>query len=805
MKDCTITGVETKDIRFPTSEDLEGSDAMNLDPDYSAAYVILKTDHPNGMDGHGLTFTIGRGNELCVQAIESLSYLLIGKTLSSFTQNMGDFWKMITGDSQLRWLGPDKGVIHLATGALVNAVWDLYAKMEQKPLWQLIADMNPEELIDCIDFSYITDAISKDEALQLLKEKEKGKEARRIHLKQNGYPAYTTSAGWLGYSDEKIRRLCREAKAEGFNHIKMKVGSDLQDDLRRSKIIREEIGYDIKLMMDANQKWEVDEAIENIKHLAQFKPWWIEEPTSPDDILGHAKIAQAIQPIHVATGEHCQNRVVFKQLMQANAIGICQIDSCRVGGVNEILAILLMAAKFNIPVCPHAGGVGLCEQVQHLSMIDYLCISGSMENRIIEYVDHLHEHFVDPVVIQNGNYLPPYLPGYSIEMKKEALKSYDFDTGVVWKKLKAINMNIKILIFLISLTMSCSLTPSNQLDQALKNLPFFESLMIFKDERFYNVVVATDGSVMAGWGQKNCISRRREDGGAPWELIVYIDQGINDDGLTLDENSGNIITFIKKGKHPPAPIIICTSNDFGQSWQASDIKIHPDKKGNLPSIHMNDHGVTLKRGKYKGRLIRPTKYYSQSNDQVYWSEHYTNIIYSHNRRETWHTSDPFPVNGTREAAVVKLENGKIYYNSRRHMSTDSLNPRMHHIAASNNGGQSWERLYVSSELSDGGQDRDYILMAGLDRLPFDSHDIFIFSNIESQSWRKKGMLRLSFDTGKSWPIKKIIYPEGFKYSSIAVERRNTPSEGYIYVLYETGTKDNINAYGGGKIAPFNFS
>lgn len=436
MTDLKITAIETKDIRFPTSENLDGSDAMNPDPDYSAAYVILKTDHPDGLEGHGLTFTIGRGNELCEQAIQSLSYLLIGKSVGSFTQNMGQFWTMITGDSQLRWLGPEKGVIHLATGALVNAVWDLYAKIKKKPLWQLVADMSPEELVRCIDFTYITDAINKEEALQILKEKEKGKEARRTHLMENGYPAYTTSAGWLGYSDEKIRRLCREAKKEGFTHIKMKVGSDIKDDIRRSKIIREEIGYNIKLMMDANQKWDIEEAIENIKQLSKFQPWWIEEPTSPDDVLGHAKIAQAIKPVHVATGEHCQNRVMFKQLMQANAIGICQIDSCRVGGVNEILAILLLAAKFNIPVCPHAGGVGLCEHVQHLSMIDYLCISGSMENRIIEYVDHLHEHFKDPVVIKNGKYVAPSLPGYSIEMKKESLKSYDFNSGFVWKKRK---------------------------------------------------------------------------------------------------------------------------------------------------------------------------------------------------------------------------------------------------------------------------------------------------------------------------------------------------------------------------------
>ncbi|WP_282117057.1 L-fuconate dehydratase [Cellulophaga baltica] len=427
-----ITDIETRDVRFPTSKSLDGSDAMNPDPDYSAAYVILKTNHPEGIEGHGLTFTIGRGNELCVAAINSIAPLIKGKSLASFTKNMGAFWKMITGDSQLRWLGPEKGVIHLATGAVVNAVWDLYAKVEKKPLWKLLADMSPEELVSCVDFTYITDAITPEEALALLKDKSASKQERIAHLEQDGYPAYTTSAGWLGYSDDKMRRLCREAKAEGFKHMKIKVGSDLQDDMRRAAIIREEIGDELKLMMDANQKWDVDEAITNMEQLKKFNPWWIEEPTSPDDILGHATIAKAVAPILVATGEHCQNRVMFKQLMQAGAIGICQIDSCRVGGVNEILAILLMAAKFKIPVCPHAGGVGLCEYVQHLSMIDYIAISGSLDDRIIEYVDHLHEHFYDPVILKNGAYMPPKLPGYSITMKEESIKDYSFPNGKIW-------------------------------------------------------------------------------------------------------------------------------------------------------------------------------------------------------------------------------------------------------------------------------------------------------------------------------------------------------------------------------------
>ena len=418
---------------FPPVGIWDGSDAMNPDPDYSAAYVILETDHPDGIEGHGLTFTIGRGNELCVAAINSLSHLIVGKSLDSFTNNMAQFWRMITGDSQLRWLGPEKGVIHLATGALVNAVWDLYAKVEQKPLWKLLADMSPEELVSCVDFTYITDAITPEEALELLQKNVATKQERIDYLSQHGYPAYTTSAGWLGYSDDKMRLLCRQAKEEGFKHMKMKVGSDLDDDLRRAAIIREEIGDDLKLMMDANQKWDVPEAIANMEQLAKYNPWWIEEPTSPDDVLGHAQIAKAIAPIKVATGEHCQNRVIFKQLMQANAIGFCQIDSCRIGGVNEILGVLLMAAKFGIPVCPHAGGVGLCEYVQHLSMIDFIAISGSLEDRIIEYVDHLHEHFLDPVNIQDGCYMPPQMPGYSIEMKAESLSDHEFPTGIVWQ------------------------------------------------------------------------------------------------------------------------------------------------------------------------------------------------------------------------------------------------------------------------------------------------------------------------------------------------------------------------------------
>jgi L-fuconate dehydratase len=418
-----ITGWQTRDIRFPTSQGLHGSDAMNPDPDYSAAYVIIETSTMSG--GHGLTFTIGRGNELCVAAIDALMPRLMGLDLEDIAADMGAFWRHVTSDSQLRWLGPDKGVMHLATGAVVNAVWDLWAKSVGKPVWQLVADMTPAELVRCIDFRYLTNAITPDEALALLTRNQQGKAERRRRLEAEGYPAYTTSAGWLGYADDKIRALCRQARADGWTHLKIKVGRDLADDIRRCRIVREEIGDDCKLMIDANQVWEVGEAISWMKELAQFKPWFIEEPTSPDDILGHKQIRDAISPISIATGEMCQNRVMFKQFMQVDAIDIVQIDAARVGGLNENLAIMLMAAKFGKPVCPHAGGVGLCEYVQHLSMIDYLAISGTMEGRVAEYVDHLHEHFVDPCVTRGGRYLAPSVPGFSIEMKPASIAAHE--------------------------------------------------------------------------------------------------------------------------------------------------------------------------------------------------------------------------------------------------------------------------------------------------------------------------------------------------------------------------------------------
>ncbi|HET7467253.1 MAG TPA: L-fuconate dehydratase [Candidatus Dormibacteraeota bacterium] len=428
-----ITKATVHDIRFPTSRSLDGSDAMHTAPDYSAAYVVLSTDAGDGLEGHGLAFTLGRGTEIVVTAIDALVPLIVGRDLDSITSDWRGFWRAVTGEQQLRWIGPEKGAIHLASAALINAVWDLYAKVERKPLWKLLVDMTPAQLVAAIDFRYISDALTPEEALAILEEMSPSRAAREAEIRRSGYPAYTTSAGWLGYSDEKLRALCREAVAAGWTHVKMKVGQRIEDDIRRARIVREEIGPERLLMMDANQVWEVEEAIDHVRRLAEFSPHWIEEPTSPDDVLGHATIARAIAPIKVATGEHCQNRVVFKQLLQADAIGFCQLDACRLGGVNEVLAVLLLAAKFGVPVCPHAGGVGLCEYVQHISMFDYIAVSGSLDNRVLEYVEHLHEHFVDPVVIKDGCYVAPSAPGYSITMRPESIARFEYPTGSVWR------------------------------------------------------------------------------------------------------------------------------------------------------------------------------------------------------------------------------------------------------------------------------------------------------------------------------------------------------------------------------------
>jgi L-fuconate dehydratase len=427
-----ITDLEVLDLRFPTSRTHAGTDSVHVDPNYSAAYVVLGTD--SGIEGHGLTFTIGRGNEVVAAAIEAYRPLVVGRRLADITANFAAFWRSLAGESQLRWLGPEKGVIHLALAAIVNAIWDLWAKSERKPVWKLLADLTPEQIVDCIDFRYITDVLGRDEALDILRRQAPGRPAREADVLRNGYPAYTTSVGWMGYSDAAIRQLCADAVAGGWTHFKVKVGGRPEDDYRRLALVRGEVGSDRRVMIDANQRWDVDEAIERVRELAPFHPWWIEEPTSPDDVLGHAKIAAAVRGlgIGVATGEHCANRVVFKQLLQAGAIDFCQIDSCRLGGVNENLAVILMAAKFGVPVCPHAGGVGLCEYVQHLSMFDFIAVSGTTENRVIEYVDHLHEHFVNPVVIRAGRYVAPVAPGYGGEIREMSRVAHRYPDGHVW-------------------------------------------------------------------------------------------------------------------------------------------------------------------------------------------------------------------------------------------------------------------------------------------------------------------------------------------------------------------------------------
>ena len=425
-----ITAVTTHDLRARTSLTLAGSDAAHPDPDYSVAYVVLHTDGPH--EGHGMTFTIGQGNDLCCQAIDALAPLVRGRTLSDIVDSMGDFWRQVTNHPQLRWLGPEKGTIHLATAALVNAVWDLWAKERGVPVWQLVAELDPEQFLDCLDLRYVRDVLPEARVLELLRAQAPTKADRVAELTRTGLPAYVTSAGWLGYSEQQVRDLCRAALTDGWRSFKTKVGVDIASDVRRCEVMREELGADIQLMADANQVWDVPEAIAWIEHLRPFDLRWIEEPTSPDDILGHAAIRNAIAPIGVATGEHCANRVIFKQLLQTQAIDYCQVDACRIGGLNEVLVVLLLAAAHEIPVCPHAGGLGLCEYVQHIAMIDAVCVSGIVEDRTTEYAGHLHEHFRDPVEIRAGQYVVPLAPGYSIEMLPDSMAALTYPTGSEW-------------------------------------------------------------------------------------------------------------------------------------------------------------------------------------------------------------------------------------------------------------------------------------------------------------------------------------------------------------------------------------
>lgn len=429
MRDRIIS-VSAFDIRFPTSEQMDGSDAMNKDPDYSAAYIVIETE--SGNQGFSLIFTIGRGNDICCLAVEAMRHLIVGRDLADIKADMGRFYDELRSDSQIRWLGPEKGVMHMAAGGIVNAVWDLWARDERKPVWRLLADMSPEEFVNCVDLRYVTDVLTRDEAIALVERNIPARKERIDYLERNGYPAYTTSAGWLGYDDERLVRLCQESVAQGFRHIKLKVGQDLKDDIRRCRLARATIGPDLALMIDANQAWEVDRAIDWVRELAEFDPWFIEEPTSPDDVMGHRKIRDQIGGIKVATGEHCQNRILFKQFIASEAIDIVQIDACRLAGLNEVLTVYLLAAKFGKPVCPHAGGVGLCEYVQHMSMIDYIMISGEIGERVIEYVDHLHEHFVDPCIVRDGAYRVPAAPGFSVRMKPESVRAYQYPDGAEW-------------------------------------------------------------------------------------------------------------------------------------------------------------------------------------------------------------------------------------------------------------------------------------------------------------------------------------------------------------------------------------
>lgn len=427
-----ITAVTAHDIRFPTSLEADGSDAMNKDPDYSAAYVVIETDDP-ALSGYGFTFTCGRGTDIVAEASRQRGLPLIGRRVEDVIGDPGGTYRELAGDTQLRWLGPDKGVEHLAMAAVMNAVWDLAARAAGKPLWRLLVDMTPEQLVDAADLTYCTDAITREEAIALLEAQAPTRDARIAQLRaRGGYPCYTTSAGWLGYSDDKLRRLLQEAVDQGYRHVKLKVGASREDDIRRLRIAREVIGWDAKLMIDANQVWDVPVAIDWMRDLAEFRPHWIEEPTSPDDVLGHATIRRAVAPIGVATGEHGMNRVLFKQLFQAEAIDFCQLDSARLASINEIITVYLMAAKFGVPVCPHAGGVGLCEYVQHLSIFDFVAVSGSLEDRVTEYVDHLHEHFVDPCIVENGNYVLPSQPGYSARMYDSSIAEYSFPSGSYW-------------------------------------------------------------------------------------------------------------------------------------------------------------------------------------------------------------------------------------------------------------------------------------------------------------------------------------------------------------------------------------
>jgi L-fuconate dehydratase len=430
-----IESVDAIDVRFPTSLLGHGSDAMHPQPDYSAAVCILRTSL-DGLEGHGMTFTIGRGNEICAAAIEALAPFVVGLSLEEIQADMGAFWRRIVGDSQLRWLGPEKGVIHLAGAAVINAAWDLWARAAGKPVWRLVSEMSPAEIVRLIDFRHVRDELTPEQAIELLSDRRQGRAARTQAILEHGMPAYTTSPGWLGYDDETVRLLCASAAREGWAGVKLKVGHDRERNLQRCRAAREELRPGQRLMIDANQVWEIDEAIAHVRYLAEVDPWWVEEPVSPDDILGHRTVADAVRPIRIATGEHCHNRVMFKQFLQAGAVDVVQVDACRLGGLNENLAVLLLAAKHDKPVCPHAGGVGLCEYVQHIAAIDLIAIGGARDDRMVEHAAHLHEHFVDPIVIRDGAYRMTDAPGFSVAFREESVAAFRFPDGAYWRDVR---------------------------------------------------------------------------------------------------------------------------------------------------------------------------------------------------------------------------------------------------------------------------------------------------------------------------------------------------------------------------------
>jgi len=428
-----IISASVSDVRFPTSRMLDGSDAMNQDPDYSAAYLEFSTDDPQ-LSGHSLVFTIGRGNDIQIGAIKALTGKIVGLTVENAFAQIGKISRELSSDSQLRWLGPDVGVFHMGAGAVLNALWDLFAKWRKVPLWKLLADMSPEEIVGAIDFRYISDALTPEEALSILKKAEGAKAKNEELLLKEGLQAYTTTPGWLGYTDEKMLSLTQAAVNDGFKLIKYKCGLSLDDDKRRLKKVRELVGPNFDIAIDANQVWDVDQAIKWVNQLKEFNLRWIEEPTHPEDVVGHARIAKEIAPTPVATGEMANNRMIFKQLLQLNAISVMQIDATRVAGVNENLANILMAAKYGIPVCPHAGGVGLCEMVQHLAMFDAVAVTGSHTKRVVEFVDHLHQHFKTPVKVVNGHYMAPTDTGSGAEMLQSSITEFLFPNGTYWSK-----------------------------------------------------------------------------------------------------------------------------------------------------------------------------------------------------------------------------------------------------------------------------------------------------------------------------------------------------------------------------------